>query len=175
MTVSTRRGTRDIAPSGAMSVLSLTAWPTWTDMTQEFDSVFSQFQRSFDELLAPFQPRISPFVSDERSTRSPVVEVVDGGDHYTVTVELPGFSRDMVDVQISKTGLVLRASKKEQTEDKRRDYLHRERSDIAFEHRLSFSEEVNPKKVEQTMKNGVLELRIPKREPKKPEKPVGKN
>ena len=92
-----------------------------------------------------------------------------------MTVELPGFSRDMVDVQVSRTGLVLRARKKEQAEDKRPDYLHREKADIVFEHRLSFPDEVDPKKFEQTMKNGVLELRIPKGEPKKPRKPVGKN
>jgi HSP20 family protein len=175
MTVSTRRGTKDVAPSRAPSALSLTAWPTWTDITQDFESVFSQFQRSFDELLAPLQPRTSPSVSDERSTLSPVVEVLDRGDHYTVTVELPGFSRDMVDVQVSRTGLVLRARKKEQTEDKRQDYHRSERSDLVFEHQLSFPGEVEPKKYEQTMKNGVLELRIPKREPTKPSEPVGKN
>jgi HSP20 family protein len=65
---------------------------------------------------------------------------------------------------------VLRARKKEATEDKRADYLRRERSDYEFEHRLSFPEEVDPKKLEETMKNGILELRIPKREPSKPEK-----
>jgi len=175
MTVSTRRGTKDAAPSRAPSALSLTAWPTWTDTTQDLDGVFSEFQHSFDELLAPFQPRTFPSVSEERSTRSPVVELLDRGDYYTVTVELPGFSRDMVDVQVSRTGLVLRARKKKQTEDKLPDYLHREKADIVFEHRLSFPDEVDPKKFEQTMKNGVLELRIPKKEPTKPAKPVGKN
>jgi HSP20 family protein len=144
-------------------------------MTQDFDSVFSEFQRSFGELLAPFQPRVSPSVSAERPTRSPVVEVLDRGDQYTVTVELPGFSRDMVDVQVNKTGPVLRARKKEQAEDKGRDYFHRERSEIAFEHELSFPDEVDPKKFQETMRHGVLELRVPKKEPKKPAKPVGKN
>jgi HSP20 family protein len=139
-------------------------------MTGDFDSIFDRFQSSISELLAPLQPRGSPSVSDERSTRSPVVEILDQGDHYTVTMELPGFSRDMVDIQVSKTGLVLRARKKEATEDKRADYLRRERSDYEFEHRLSFPEEVDPKKLEETMKNGILELRIPKREPSKPEK-----
>src|SRR5467141_1103044 len=167
MTVSTRRGTKDVAPSGAPSALSLTAWPTWADIAH-LDGVFSEFRRSFDELFAPFQPRTSPSVSEERSTRSPVVEVLDQGDYYTVTVELPGFSRDMVDVQVSRTGLVLRARKKEQTEDKRPDYLHREKADIAFEHELSFPDEVDPKKFQETMRHGILELRVPKREPKKP-------
>jgi HSP20 family protein len=142
-------------------------------MTQDFDSVFSQFQRSFGELLAPFQPRVSPSVSAERPTRSPVVEVLDMGDQYTVTVELPGFSRDMVDVHVRRTGLVLRARKKEQAEDEGRDYFHRERSEIAFEHELSFPDEVDPKKFQETMRNGVLELRIPKREPKKPSEARG--
>jgi HSP20 family protein len=173
MTVSTRRGTKDVAPSRAPSALSLTAWPTWTDITQDFDSVFSQFQRSFDEVLAPLQPRTSPSVSDERSARSPVVEVLDQGDHYTVTAELPGFSRDMVDVRVSKTGLMVRARKKEQSEDKRGDSIQRERSDYAFEERVSFPAEVDPKKLAESMKNGVLELKIPKRESPKSEKKTG--
>ena len=179
MTVSTRRGTKDVAPSGAPSALSLTAWPTWTDMTQDLGGVFSEFQRSFDELFAPFQPRTSPSVTGERSTRSTVVEVLDRGDYYTVTVELPGFSRDMVDVQVSGTGLVLRARKKEQTEYKRPDYLNREKADVVFEHlnevEMHSIQTSGNCKFEETMRNGVLELRIPKREPAKPRKPVGKN
>jgi HSP20 family protein len=157
----------------ATSVTSWTAWPTWTDLTTEIDRVFEQFTRPFDELFAPSRPRLSPSVSGERSARSPIVEVLDQGDHYTVTAELPGFSRDMVDVRVSKTGLMVRARKKEQSEDKRGDSIQRERSDYAFEERVSFPAEVDPKKLAESMKNGVLELKIPKRESPKSEKKTG--
>ena len=164
--MSTERKTRETTPSVALAV----QWSAWPTMTDEFDNLFERFTRPFSELLAPSMPRLFPSVSDERSARSPVVEILDQGDHYSVTAELPGFSRDMVDVEVSKTGLVLRARRKEESEDKRRDYLHREASDYAFEQRVSFPEPVDPKKIVESMRNGVLELRISKRESPKMER-----
>lgn len=37
--------------------------------------------------------------------RSSIVDLADEGDHYLVTAELPGFSKDQVGVQINKYGV----------------------------------------------------------------------
>jgi HSP20 family protein len=140
--------------------------------------MFSDLDKSFDRLLAPLLPQTaSRHDLETTSTRSFLVDTLDRGDHYLVTAELPGFTRDMVQLQVTRKGLVLRARRKEETEDKGRDYIHRERSHTTFERRISFPVEVSPDKVQESMKNGVLEIRIPKREPKLEKKAVavGKN
>ncbi|NLB76696.1 MAG: Hsp20/alpha crystallin family protein, partial [Crenarchaeota archaeon] len=90
---------------------------------------------------------------------------------YTVTAELPGFTKDQVNVQVDNEGLSIRAECKEEKEEKQKNYLHRERAYSAMRRYIAFTEEVVPAKVEGSMKEGVLEIRVPKKEPKPEEKP----
>jgi HSP20 family protein len=146
-----------------------------TALSTSFDNIFDQFRRSFDELMAQFYPftgiaPLTSLTSSQLPVRTSIVDLVDEGDHYTVTAELPGFSKDQVDVQVNKDGVVIRAEKKGETEQKGKNYLHRERAYSAFERIVEFPEEVNPSKVEGSMKDGVLHLDVPKKEPKPEER-----
>ena len=136
------------------------------------DSIFDEFRRSFDDLMQPF----FPFTTDiEQAVRLPIryapVDLVDNGDSYTVTAELPGFTKDQVNVQVDNEGLSIRAECKEEKEEKQKNDLHRERAYSAMRRYIAFTEEVVPAKVEGSMKEGVLEIRVPKKEPKPEEKP----
>jgi HSP20 family protein len=151
--MSRRNGNKDMAPS-------------FNSLASRLDKTFDEFKRSFDELLAPFQG----FSTEDNGSRAPFVDVLDQGDHYTVTAELPGFSKEQVDIQVNKTGLVLKAEKKMDQEDKEASGVRRQSSRASFETSIAFPDEVVPNKVESSMKNGVLELSIPKREPRPEEK-----
>jgi HSP20 family molecular chaperone IbpA len=59
----------------------------------------------------------------------------------------------------------IRAKKETEKEDKETHYLHRERAYSAFQRTLSFPQEVDPARAEGTMKEGVLELKVFKKEP----------
>src|SRR5512138_2733058 len=92
------------------------------------DDMFSEFRSSFDDLMRPFFP-LSDAVQDLRlPTRYAQVDLIDNGDSFTVNAELPGFTKDQVDVQINKDGLAIHAECKEEKEGKRKNYLHRERA-----------------------------------------------
>jgi len=141
-------------------------------LARGIDSIFDDFRRSFDDLMRPF----FPFTTDiEQAMTLPAryapVDLVDNGDSYTITAELPGFNKDQVDVQINKDGVAISAECKEEKEDKRKNYLHRERAYSSMQRYIAFPEEVVPAKVEGAMKEGVLELKVPKKEPKPEEKP----
>ncbi|MBO0887635.1 Hsp20/alpha crystallin family protein [Candidatus Bathyarchaeota archaeon] len=160
-----------VSPSGPGTSLATQGNASLTGLNRGFDNIFDQFKRSFDDLLAPFAPftTISPAWA-EQAVRYPFVDLVDQGDHYLVTAELPGFTKEMVNVQVNKDALELRAENKTDKEEKGKNYLHRERAYSAFQRTIAFPEEVKPAQVEGIMKNGVLELRIPKREPKPEER-----
>ncbi|MCW4008176.1 MAG: Hsp20/alpha crystallin family protein [Candidatus Bathyarchaeota archaeon] len=152
-----------------------TALARWTDpfsISRQFDRLFEEFRRSFDDLLRPFFP-IAPTIAEAPAlpTRYAAVDLIDNGDSYIVTAELPGFSKDMVDVQVTKDGVTIRAERKEEKEEKRRNYVHRERAYSSMQRYIAFPEEVIPAKAEGSMKDGVLELRVPKKEPKAAEAP----
>ncbi len=135
------------------------------------DDMFSEFRQSFDDLMRPFFPLTEIEQELKMPTRYAQVDLIDNGDSFIVNAELPGFSKDQVDVQINKDGVAIRAECKEEKENKRKNYLHRERAYSSLQRFLAFPEEVDPSKVEGSMKEGVLELRVPKKEPKPEEKP----
>jgi HSP20 family protein len=160
-----------ISPSGSGTSLATQSTTSPTGLYRGFDNIFDEFKRSFDDLLAPFAPftAISPAWT-EQAVRYPFVDLLDQCDHYLVTAELPGFSKEMVNVQVNKDALELRAENKAEKEERNKNYLHRERAYSAFQRTIAFPEEVKPAQVEGIMKNGILELRIPKREPKPEER-----
>ena len=135
------------------------------------DDMFSEFRRSFDDMMQPFFPLAEIDQELRLPTRYAQVDLIDNGDSYTVNAELPGFTKDQVDVQINKDGAAIRAECKQEKEDKRKNYLHRERAYSSIQRFIAFPEEVDPAKVEGSMKEGVLELTVPKKEPKPEEKP----
>lgn len=165
---------RTVSKSGTVSPSTSLATQSTnqTTISRGMDTIFDQFKRSFDDLLAPFAPFtiLSPSLNGGELVRYPFMDLVDQGEYYTVTAELPGFTKDMVDVQVNKDGLSLRAEKNGEKEQRGKNFLHRERAYSVFFRTIAFPEEVNPTGVEGTMKDGVLELRIPKREPKPEER-----
>ena len=141
-------------------------------LSRSFDDMFRDFRRSFDDLMTPFFPLATEI---EQIAALPVryapLDLIDNGDSYTLKAELPGFTKDMVHVQVTKEGVSIRAESKEEKEKKKQNYLHRERAYSAMERYVAFPEEVVPGKADGIMKEGVLELKIPKKEPKPEEKP----
>jgi HSP20 family protein len=135
------------------------------------DDMFNEFRQSFDDLMRPFFPLAEIEQNLKLPTRYAQVDLIDNGDSFTVSAELPGFTKDQVDVQINKDGVAIRAECKEEKEDKRKNYLHRERAYSSLQRFIAFPEEVDPAKVEGAMKEGVLEIKVPKKEPKPEEKP----
>jgi len=140
-------------------------------LEQGIEDIFREFRRSFDDLMHPFFPITEIEQSYRLPTRYAQVDLIDNGDTFLVTAELPGFTKDQVDVQINKDGLAIKAEIKEEKEEKHKNYLHRERAYSSLQRFITFPEEIDPAKVEGSMKDGVLELKVSKKEPKPEEKP----
>jgi len=159
------RKTTDVIPMTPGSSLTTRRMPGLIE--RDFDSIFDDFRRSFDFMMRPYFP-IETRMQELGGlpVRYAPLDFIDEGDHYKIHVELPGFTKDNVDVQINRDGTSIRAKMEVEKEDKKKNYLHRERAYSAFERSIAFPEEVDPTKAEGTMKEGVLELKVPKKEPK---------
>lgn len=143
-----------------------------TGFGRDFDSIFEEFHRSVDNLMRPYFPLEYPRdYAGTRMVQYAPLDLIDEGDHYKVHVELPGMTKNDVEVNITPEGLSIRANKQEETEKKEKNYLHRERYYTSFRRDISFPEEVDPQKAAGTMTNGILELTIPRKKPKPEEQP----
>ena len=129
-------------------------------------SIFSDFMRPFDEFMAPFFQGWTRSLLTESGEREPRIDIQDRGDHYTMTAELPGFEKDDVEVQVTPNALELKAEKRDRKENKNEQGMQSMSSYSYFHKYVTLPEPVLSEKVDGTMKNGVLELKLPKSEPK---------
>ena len=118
----------------------------------------------FDDLFRPFDdffpPAMRSFLQEGAGMRQPILDVQDRGDHFSVTAELPGFDKNEVEVKVTDGGIELKASKTENGKGEKGVHTTSSRSYYQF---LSLPGQVKSEKIDGTMKNGVLELKIPKR------------
>lgn len=139
---------------------------------RDIDTIFDDFRRSFDLMMRPYYPPDLQFVEPAAfPVRYAPLDIIDEGTHFVVRAELPGFTKENVDVQVTRDGMNIRAKKEEKKEEQNKNYIHRERAYSSFERYVAFPEEVDAAKAEGTMKEGILELRVPKKEPKPESKP----
>ena len=77
-----------------------------------------------------------------------------------MTAELPGFTKDDVQVKVDSNGVELRAEKSENIKGEKGTY---QRSSRSYYQHFSLPDLVLADKIDGTMKNGILELKLPKR------------
>ena len=102
----------------------------------------------------------------ELDRQQPSLDFQDRGDHFSLTVQLPGYSKDDVEVRINSSSLELKAEKKAESKGKTESGNQLQRSYSFFHRYLTLPEQVVADKVDGTMKNGILELELPKKQQK---------
>lgn len=106
---------------------------------------------------------------DERPMQSMgdefAVDVVDEPDEVVVTVDVPGFDRNEIDVRVDDRTLWIEATREEAVDEGDDTYLRRERSRRFNRRSITLPAEGDPEDVEATLRNGVLTVTIPKATP----------
>ena len=98
----------------------------------------------------------------------PPMDLVETGDHYVLRADLPGLSDEDVNVQLEDNVLTISGERKADHETQQEGYYRLERASGAFSRSLTLPEGVDPDGVQANFDRGVLEIRIPKPEQKKP-------
>lgn len=112
-------------------------------------------------LISPWR-HTRPRWPAERVEFAPVLDVYEHGDEIVVKAELPGLSKDDVEVSLSNSTLTVKGQKKQEEEIKREDYYRYERSFGAFSRRIELPAAVKADEATATFKDGVLEVRLRK-------------
>ena len=130
---------------------------------RDVDRWFDDLRRDFDERWTDW-PRFGTFLGNGEAVREPKIDLQDRGAEFLVTAEIPGVSKDDVEIRATPNSLEIRAETRGEQETKDETYVFRERNYSAFYRTLPLPDEVVPEKVVATMKDGTLEVRLPKRE-----------
>lgn len=124
------------------------------DMNRLFDFSFSKWPEKSTGLL--------------QGGWSPAIDIYDEKDELIVKADLPGLTKDDIEVTIEGNILTLKGEKKHEEKTKEKDYVREERFYGAFHRAIALPTSVDADKVKAAYKNGVLELTLPKKEEAKP-------
>ena len=137
-----------------------------THVLATFDDMLEDFRRRFEERIwAPWEWAIEPYRVDF-PIREVFSDLVDEGSKFIVRAEVPGIPRDKIDVMVTKDGIEISGETGAEKEEKEKNFVVRERSYSSVYKTLAFPEEVLPEKAECKVKDGILEVSIPKKAPK---------
>ncbi len=95
---------------------------------------------------------------------APVTDIYETKEDYVFKVELPGVSKEEVKVELEGDKLSISGERKEEKEIKREEYHRIERYCGSFARSFQLPKNANGQGVKASMKDGILELRIPKQE-----------
>jgi HSP20 family protein len=94
----------------------------------------------------------------------PAIDLGENGDSCVVRADLPGLKKEDLKVSVEGDLLTIRGEIKGQKEEKQESYLYCERGAGSFQRTIRLPSEVDATKVKASLSEGILEVKLPKRE-----------
>ncbi|AMN38486.1 Hsp20/alpha crystallin family protein [Rhodoplanes sp. Z2-YC6860] len=149
-------------------------WHPLESLHREVDRLFNDFGSGF--WRSPFRQlstNVEPLWRSAFTVAAPAVDIAEKDGAYEITADLPGLDEKNVEVQVANGNLTIKGEKKEEKEEKNKDYYLQERHFGSFERTFAIPEGVEADKIEASFKKGVLTIALPKKvEAQKPAKKV---
>jgi HSP20 family protein len=98
----------------------------------------------------------------------PAMDLVEADDHFVLRADLPGMSEDDVKIELEDGTLTVSGERKAEHESREEGYYRVERAFGSFSRSLTLPKGVDADAVSANFDRGVLEVRIPKPEERKP-------
>jgi len=118
--------------------------------------------RGFFDYPTFFAPSVFTAPMLETGEWWPAVELVEADGEFVLTAEIPGMSKEDVDISVEDNVLTLKGEKKFEHEEER-DRMHvRERRYGTFQRSFALPRNVQAGKIKAEYKDGVVELHMPK-------------
>lgn len=116
----------------------------------ELAGLRERFDRMFEDI-----------VEREPGMIRPAIDVVDRDDALVMRAEVPGMTPEEVSIELADDVLTIRGRHEESKEEKEERFVRRERRVGSFARSVVLPPGTDPDAIEATVKDGVLEVRIP--------------
>jgi HSP20 family protein len=138
-----------------------TTFETMSRLEQDMDRMFHEFWRR--PFLSLWDHEHS-WLGRMLSLQLPAMDVYEEKDQVVVKAELPGLSKEDLDVTLTESTLTLKGEKKKEEEVKEKNFYRSERFSGSFVRTIELPSEVKTDQTKASFKNGVLEIRLAKTE-----------
>ena len=139
----------------------------WTPTADLFRDRFGRlFDQAFSDLRSTFE------TGEDVASRNwlPAVDISETEDALQLYAELPGMTRDDVDITLENNLLSIRGERKFEKDVKKENFHRIERTYGSFSRTFTLPSNVRSDEVKASFKDGVLHIEIPKAEEAKPRK-----
>lgn len=136
------------------------------DPLRDLLSIQDRMNRLFEQTLS--RSRAEEGIA--ASTWSPAVDIYETPETIVMKAELPGLSREDIEIQIRDNALTLRGERRFAKDAQQENYLRIERAYGAFQRSFTLPATIQQDKIRAVFRDGVLELTLPKAEDAKPKK-----
>ena len=97
----------------------------------------------------------------------PKVSIRETKSDFIIEADIPGVKEEELSVEVEDDKVILKGERKHREESRREDYYHMESSYGAFSRIVALPSNVDADKAAAEVKDGVLEIKVPKVEQKK--------
>jgi HSP20 family protein len=138
---------------------TITRWDPFRDVSSFRDQMNRLFEDTFSRGRAS-DSALTPW--------APAVDIYETENELVIRADLPDIEEKDLDIRIENNMLTLRGERKFEQTVSEDNYLRVERSYGAFSRSFSLPNTVNAEAIQAEYRNGVLTVRMPKREESKP-------
>lgn len=128
-------------------------------------NLFDQFNNEINRYFARSRPATA-----RKGDWVPAVDIREEENRFVLTADVPGVSRENIDITLEDGVLTIRGERSARQESEAEGYRRRERVQGAFQRHFTLPDTVNAEQINATVKDGVLEIAIPKLEKPRPKK-----
>ena len=142
--------------------MALTRW----EPVRELNTIQSEMNRLFNTFFD------GPAPANGAATRRwvPAMDLVETDDDLVLRADLPGLSDGDVNIEVEDNVLSISGERKAEREERNEGFYRVERAYGGFSRSLTLPDGADPERVRASFDRGVLEVRIPKPEQRKPRK-----
>ena len=128
----------------------------------EFDRVFENFRKDMEKSFMSFSSFKMPSFPQVPETSC---DVIDEGNHFRVKMDMPGLKKNEIKLNVTDNAIEISGEHKEEAEEKKKNYLRKERSQSSIYRTVPLSEKVISGKTKAKLTDGVLTITLPKLKP----------
>ena len=136
--------------------------PSWTSSWFDIDKSIENLRKDMEKAFSSFPTMDFPKMPKMTQTSC---DVIDEGNQLRVKMDVPGIKKNEINLEVTDNSLVVSAEHKEESEEKKKNYLRKERSHVSYYRTLPLSENVVSGKVKAKLTDGVLDITLPKSKP----------
>ncbi|EIJ65070.1 Hsp20/alpha crystallin family protein [Candidatus Nitrosopumilus salaria BD31] len=140
-------------PTKTSSAVTPSRTSSWFDIDKSIENLRKEMEKAFSSFPSISMPTI-PHTS---------CDIIDEGNQFRVKMDTPGIKKNELKLNVTDNSIEVTGEHKE--EEKKKNYLRKERHSVSYYQTIPLSEKIIPGKVKAKLTDGVLDITLPKTKP----------